>query len=231
MRKGAVLIGGRNRSSTLPAENIDIAPPPRDPRATFPFIIHHDGRLGGTTRLFAENESVQLTWKSKLEEATLLWRKSSQVFETSIVAREEFLVMVTGNSNAYSHETRPSTRMTCATPFGKAYHLDTRSVFLTTPWATPVTQDGRTLLAIGFSEGLWIGSGKDLRCGSLQLLTQIEGMTKISSFLLGAPSPDSTMCSGRRIRSHYPPFSRSTSDTNRLPLPFRSTFVVGTTRL
>jgi len=184
----------------------------------FLLIIHHDGRLGGTTRLFTETEGVQSTWKSKLGEAIHLKRKSSQVFEMNIIAREEFLTMVSGNSNKYQHETRPTTRMTCATPFGKTYRPDASLMFLITPCTTPVTQDGRNLLAIGFAEGLWIGSGNDLRCRSLRILTQTEKMTKISSFPLGAPSLSSTVCSCRRIRSHCHPISRSTSNSDRMPL-------------
>jgi len=86
-----------------------------------PLVIHHDGRLGGTTRLFAESEDVQSTWKSKLEEAILLRQKSTRVFEMSILAREEFLTMGGGSSNTYSPlEDRFSARtITCAAPFGR----------------------------------------------------------------------------------------------------------------
>jgi len=92
-----------------------------------PLVIYHDGRSGGMTRLFAESEDVQSTWKSKLEEAILLRQKSSRVFEMSILAREEFLTMGSGNSNASPPpENRSSARtITCATPFGKRIILIT----------------------------------------------------------------------------------------------------------
>lgn len=84
-----------------------------------PLIIHHDGRSKSTTRLYAESENVQSTWKTKLEEAILLRQKSSQVFEISIVMREESLT-IGGSSNAYPPENRPTTRtITCAAPFGR----------------------------------------------------------------------------------------------------------------
>ena len=84
-----------------------------------PLIIHHDGRVGNTTRLYAESENVQLTWKAKLEEAIILRQKSSQVFERSIVVRENSLT-VGGTSNAYPPEDRPTTRtINCAAPFGR----------------------------------------------------------------------------------------------------------------
>ena len=84
-----------------------------------PLSIHHDGRSKSTIRLYAESENVQLTWKTKLEEATLLRQKSSQVFEMSIVVREESLT-IGGSSNVYPPESRPSTRtITCAAPFGR----------------------------------------------------------------------------------------------------------------
>lgn len=84
-----------------------------------PLVISHDGRFGGTTRLFAESEDVQSTWKSKLEEATLLRQKSSRVFEMNVVAREEFLKMGGGNSNTYPPGSRSTAgTINCATPFG-----------------------------------------------------------------------------------------------------------------
>ena len=84
-----------------------------------PLVIYHDGRSGCTTQLYAESENVQLTWKTKLEEAILLRQKSSQVFEMSIVVREESLT-IGGDSNAYPPENRPTTRtINCAAPFGK----------------------------------------------------------------------------------------------------------------
>jgi hypothetical protein len=82
-----------------------------------PLVIHHDGRLGGTTRLFAESEDVQSTWKSKLEEAVLLRQKSSQVFEMSILAREEFLTTGGGSS--------VRAPITSAAPFGRRIILIT----------------------------------------------------------------------------------------------------------
>lgn len=86
-----------------------------------PLTIHHDGRFGGTTRLYAESEDVQLTWRSKLDEAIIFRQKSSQVFEASVVAREEFLTMgVSGSLHTYPPENRPIAGMiTCANPFGK----------------------------------------------------------------------------------------------------------------
>lgn len=85
-----------------------------------PLVICHDGRFGGTTRLFAESEDVQSTWKSKLEEAVLLRQKSSRMFEVNIVAREEFLKMGGGNSITYPPENRSGAgTINCATPFGR----------------------------------------------------------------------------------------------------------------
>ena len=169
-----------------------------------PLIIHHDGRLGGTTRLFAESEDVQSTWKSKLEEAILLRRQSSRVFEVNVLAREEFLTIGGENSDAYPHEDRSTARtINSATPFGRCIIPGHSSVFLTTSHATLVTRDGRTLLAIGCTEGLWIGNEKNLRCRSLSITTRIEGITRIASLLFGASPPRPTMRSVRGIRSDY----------------------------
>lgn len=91
----------------------------------FPLAIHHDGRSGGTIRLYAESEDVQLTWASKLNEATLFRQKSTQVFEASVVAREEFLTMgASGSSHTYPPANRTTTgTITCANPFGTPIHL------------------------------------------------------------------------------------------------------------
>lgn len=86
-----------------------------------PLVIHHDGRLGGTTRLFAESEDVQSTWKSKLEEAVLLRQKSSRVFEMSILAREEFLTVggkPSPNTDSPLEDRFSARTITCAAPFG-----------------------------------------------------------------------------------------------------------------
>jgi hypothetical protein len=86
-----------------------------------PLNLLHDGRLGGTTRLYAESEDIQSTWKSRLEESILLRQKSSQVFEMGVVVAEEFPT-AGGTSNEYAPEARPTTRtITCAAPFGKCF--------------------------------------------------------------------------------------------------------------
>ena len=86
-----------------------------------PLTIHHSGRWGGTIRIYAENEDVQLTWTSKLDEAILFRQKSTQVFEATVVAREEFLTMGTsGGLGTSPLEDRPIAGMiTCANPFGR----------------------------------------------------------------------------------------------------------------
>lgn len=62
---------------------------------------------------------MELTWKSKLDEAILFRQKSSQVFEMSVVAREEFLA--TGGNGG---DNRAITGViTCANPFGKRIFL------------------------------------------------------------------------------------------------------------
>ena len=122
----SVSLGGRDGSATFPPETWGIAPTPGGPREMLSLVIHHDGRLGGTIRLFAESEDVQSTWKSKLEEAILLRQRSSQVFEMTIVAREEFLTMGGGDSNAYPPENwATAVTITCATPFGRRAILTT----------------------------------------------------------------------------------------------------------
>lgn len=92
-----------------------------------PLIINRDGRFRGSTRLYAENEEVQLTWKSQLEDAIAIRQESSQMFEMSIVVREEFLTMG-GSLNVYPPEDRTTTRtITCAAPFGMRAALNSVS--------------------------------------------------------------------------------------------------------
>lgn len=93
----------------------------------FPLAIYSDGRSGGTIRLYAENEDVQLTWKTKFDEAISFKQKSSQVFEASVVAKGESLTVgSSGGSHTYPPENQPIIGMiTCATPFGRCVILTT----------------------------------------------------------------------------------------------------------
>jgi len=185
-----------------------------------PLFIHNDGRSKSTTRLYAESENVRSTWTTKLEEAILLRQKSSQVFEMSIVVREESLT-IGGSSNVYPPENRPTTRtMTCAAPFGRhtvsvafpvldyfAYHASN------TRWAYPA---GHRVCG-GFVDREWEGPSM---YGPAVILIYIQEMTRASSFPLGASPPRPTMRGGRGLRSHYHPFKRGASSSSRTSLSF-----------
>ena len=177
----------------------------------FPLAIHHDGRLGSTIRLYAESEDVQLTWTSKLNEAILFRQKSTQVFEASVVAREEFLTMGSGGSlHTYPPANRPITGMiTCANPFGPPicftfvsrhdlffYHSDTRWAYFVGHWVCRrlVDRDREGPSMSVFSS----------------LTTKAQELTRAPSFSLGAPPPRPTVRCDRGTRFHSYPFQRST---------------------
>ncbi|KAF9646507.1 hypothetical protein BDM02DRAFT_3008877 [Thelephora ganbajun] len=112
-----------------------------DSRGKFPFTIIHEGRLDDSHTLYADTEETRSMWRSKLEEAIQLRQQSSQIFKMKMLNRESFL-MKTGISSGYLPKNRQLTRtINCITPF--------------------TTRDGRSLMAIGCVEGLWIGNIQD----------------------------------------------------------------------
>lgn len=92
-------------------------------QAAVPFTITHQGRLGGSYTLYADTEETRSMWKSKLEEAILLKRKTSQVFKMKILNRESFL-MKSGVPNRYLPQSRQLTRtINCITPFSASRNI------------------------------------------------------------------------------------------------------------
>ena len=153
-------------TSTSPSSR---RPSDTDNRTVYPFIIHHNGRLGGVTTLFAESAAVRDEWKKKLEEALGLRQvvqELNKVFAIENLSVDTFLLpsLNTGpNSSVWQDGTFFTGKVTCSVPFSKGllllFFYDKLIYEL---WAE--TPDGRGLIAIGCAEGVWIGYRYDSRC-------------------------------------------------------------------
>ncbi|KAH8833423.1 CNH domain-containing protein [Flagelloscypha sp. PMI_526] len=132
--------------------SISTTPPssPADSYLIYPFTIYHAGRAGGTHIFFADSAAARTEWKQKLEQALMLRRvaqESSKIFEIEVISDGTFLSPsmlrgVGGGSRVEleqhaSYEGGYIGRVTCSVPFS--------------------TMDGRSFVAIGCADGVWIG--------------------------------------------------------------------------
>ncbi|KAF8517935.1 Dbl-like domain-containing protein [Hysterangium stoloniferum] len=170
------LRGGHNDGSTIPNNtmpNANNAELPVDSRTVYPCTIHHNGRLGGLYTLYAESAQARLEWKNKLEDALVLRKavtENNKVFEAETLSCDTFLVpSIQGPSNAaYNQETILTGKVTCSVPFS--------------------TAEGLRLVAIGCSEGVWIGLRHDAksmrRVLHLKMVTQCAMLEDFGIFLV-----------------------------------------------
>lgn len=130
-RRSTILLGRDDATSYL--SELGALSVTRDRRETFPFTITcSEGRFGGSYTLYADSEETRSMWRSRLEEAIQLRRRSSKVFKMKMLNRESFF-MKTGVSSGYLPEGRQVTRtINCATPFSTS-HTTTTLPLLTGP--------------------------------------------------------------------------------------------------
>ncbi|KAJ7580194.1 Dbl-like domain-containing protein [Mycena floridula] len=173
-QRGAGLLrnlrGGGGTNHTNPDNAADSV----DARAVFPCTIHHNGRLGGPYILYAESSQIRIEWKQKLEEALGLRKvvqESNKVFEVETLSTDTFLVpsLVSGaNAPSWNQENSFTGKVTCSVPFN--------------------TPDGRGLVAVGCSEGVWIGFRHDSRSMRrvlhLKMVTQCAMLEDFGIFLV-----------------------------------------------
>lgn len=100
--------------------------PELDPRAAYPFSIHHAGRSWSVT-LYAETAQVRADWKQKLEEAKGLRQvvsDSNRVFEMETLSIDTFLLPLPNQVQplqpATWHDMGNLTgKVTCSVPFSE----------------------------------------------------------------------------------------------------------------
>ncbi|KAF9565910.1 Dbl-like domain-containing protein [Agrocybe pediades] len=146
-----------------------------DSRSVFPLTIHHNGRMGGPYILYAESAQIRAEWKQKLEEAVGLRKivqESNKVFEVEYLSRDTFMMpsMAVGASTGptWNQDNQFTGKVTCSVPFN--------------------TPDGRALVAIGCTEGVWIGFRHDpksiRRVLHLKMVTQCAMLEDFGIFLV-----------------------------------------------
>ncbi|OCF37676.1 hypothetical protein I316_00803 [Kwoniella heveanensis BCC8398] len=113
----------------------------KDNRTVYPFSISFigQGQLGGSYTLWADSASAREEWKEKLQHAKVLRievNDAGKVFEMLPLAENTFY-MAPNYAVPKEKEDRYTGRVTCSCPF--------------------TTSDGRSLVAVGCQDGVWIG--------------------------------------------------------------------------
>ncbi|KAG5730352.1 Rho1 guanine nucleotide exchange factor 1 [Termitomyces sp. T112] len=116
---------------------------PNDSRFIYPLTLYYSGRNRGTYILYAESSRARLKWKQKLDDAFALRKiaqESNKVFELRTLSAATFVsspLTATTTFPARNQDNAFIRKVTCSVPFS--------------------TSDGRSFVAIGCSEGVWIG--------------------------------------------------------------------------
>ncbi|KAF9779315.1 CNH domain-containing protein [Thelephora terrestris] len=132
----------------------------------YPCTVHHKGRLGGLSTLFAESAQARLEWKAKLEEAIRLRRiaqESNKVFEVKTLNMDTFFspVSPTNAGLPWGADRNFTGKVTCSAAF--------------------VAPDGRDLVAVGCAEGCFLAMRRALH---LRGVTQCAMLEDYSIFLV-----------------------------------------------
>lgn len=134
----------------------------------YPFTVQHNGRQSTPITLYVETAQARSDWKQKLEEAKGLRAvvsESNKVFEIETLSIETFLVppvnLTTTNTPSWHDVGSYTGRVTCSVPFSK-FTGSAPLEYIAESYSL-ATADGRGLVAIGCSEGVWIGFRHDSR--------------------------------------------------------------------
>ncbi|PFH50303.1 hypothetical protein AMATHDRAFT_145543 [Amanita thiersii Skay4041] len=128
-------------------------------RVVYPMTLIHTGRMGSTLMLYADSAAVREEWRQKLEEALGLRKvvqESNKVFEIDTLSADTFFMPPAIMGQPQNLIQSFTGKVTCSVPF-------------TTP-------DGRILVAIGCTEGVWMGFRRDPR--SMQRVLHIKKVTQ-----------------------------------------------------
>ncbi|KAF9038576.1 CNH domain-containing protein [Panaeolus papilionaceus] len=167
-------VGERHEGNAAPGLSPESA---TDSRHVFPLTLHHNGRMGGPYILYAESSQIRSEWKEKLDHALTMRKvvqENNKVFEIEYLSRDTFIMpsIPINNSNhsgpAWNQDSQFTGKVTCSVPFN--------------------TPDGRALVAIGCTEGVWIGFRHDpksiRRVLHLKMVTQCAMLEDFGIFLV-----------------------------------------------
>ncbi|KAF8645045.1 hypothetical protein AX16_008106 [Volvariella volvacea WC 439] len=155
-RATGLLRGLRREDAQAIARNTEAG----DSRLVYPCTIHHNGRTGGNIVLYAETNQAREEWKQKLEEAIGLRKvvqEANKVFEMETLSNHTFTLPPPSLANTPWNDGSVFTgKVTCSVPF--------------------MTADSRSLVAIGCTEGVWIGFRHDSH--SMRRVLHLRGVTQ-----------------------------------------------------
>lgn len=131
-----------------------------DSRTVYPFTFNVIGQGAGTYTLWTDSAAARQEWRDKLKHAKVLREEvnsAGQVFEFETLSTDTFYV-APYNVPPQQQNDGYTGRVTCSVPF--------------------VTVDGRSLVAVGCEQGVWIGVRKDPQ--SLRKVLHVRSVTKIA---------------------------------------------------
>lgn len=141
-----------------------------DSRFVYPLTLHHNGRTGGPYILYAESAQIRSEWHKKLVDALGLRKAiqdSNKVFEVEYLSRDTFIIpsIAQGaNGPTWNQDSQFTGKVTCSVPFSQSLALVLPRCLCLTFLMFADTPDGRALVAIGCTEGVWIGFRHDPKC-------------------------------------------------------------------
>lgn len=128
-------------------------------RTVYPFTYSFIGQGSGQYTLWTDSAAARHEWQEKLRHAMVLRKEvnaAGSVFEFETLSTETFYVAPYGVNTQQNDEY--TGRVTCSVPF--------------------VTADGRSLVAVGCEQGVWIGVRKDP--SSLRKVLHVRSVAQIA---------------------------------------------------
>jgi hypothetical protein len=154
---------------------------PSDSRTVWPFTISFigQGQLGGQYTLWTDSYAARADWQEKLQHAKVLRSEvndAGRVFEMTPLCLDTFYMAPNYAAPRSDGETPFTGRVACSCPFSESpiTCISQKGQILT----RSVTIDGRSLVAVGCEEGVWIGLRHDPR--SLRKVLHVKAVTNIA---------------------------------------------------
>jgi hypothetical protein len=163
-------VGGTSHEAETPGVDQN------ESRLLWPFTISFigQGQLGGQYTLWADSYAKRTEWQEKLQHAKVLRTEvndAGKVFEMTPLSLDTFLMPPNYAAPRSDGDSPFTGRVTCSTPFSESCP---RTLQLT----CTATVDGRSLVAVGCEEGVWIGLRHEPR--SLRKVLHVKAVTNIA---------------------------------------------------
>ena len=151
-----------------------------DSNKVWPFSISFigQGQLGGQYTLWSDSYASRAEWQERLQHAKVLRNEvndATKVFEMTPLSQDTFFMTYSYAAPKAESDSQFTGRVACSVPFCKWYSALSPTATLTCSIVTP---DGRSLVAIGCEEGVWIGLRNDPH--SLRKVLHVKLVTSIA---------------------------------------------------